>query len=162
LRGDLPFVDPGASGRRLDRAARIDLRFSDGSDHNLRTIGVVPAPQFGFIDVTFADSGGTTPYSAKIYYARLYDYEIVRVETRFSTSPVVNAIQGSRGSGVAVIRGFRLGFTNGDHHLEHWTVDLCPNIGTPATCNDNQFFIRFRDGNGDDPFDWWLSYTLLR
>jgi hypothetical protein len=45
-----------------------------------------------------------------------------------------------------------LRFLNGDHHLQRITVDL----------TGDRILTRLRDQNGDDPFEWYVEYSVLR
>jgi hypothetical protein len=47
----------------------------------------------------------------------------------------------------------RLRFLNGDHHLQRTAVDLA---------RDRELLVRFRDQNGEDPFEWYVEYSILR
>jgi hypothetical protein len=138
----------------------IDFSYTSGTDHHVQEISVVPAPQLGFITVSFRDGAASAPFRATIHYARLVALEISSIVSLSSSTPAIGSVTGTRPTGNAVLRGFRLAFTNGDHHLERWSVDLC---GEEPSCGGmNDFVLRFRDGNGDDPFNWFLSFTILR
>ncbi len=45
-----------------------------------------------------------------------------------------------------------MNFTNGDHELDHLAVFRMPGAVR----------LRFNDAGNDDPFDWDLTYYLLR
>jgi len=136
----------------------FDLGFTDGSDHFLEEIAIVPEPQLGFISVTFTDESRDRPFRATVYYARLVALEIEAINSR-SGHRVAGVPTGSRTAGTALLRGFRLAFTNGDHRLRKWGAGTC----REEDCSvDDRWFVAFEDQNGDDPYDYWLSWTLLR
>lgn len=141
--------------------AGIDLEFTDGSDHFLQEIAVVPDPQRGFISVTFTDASRSRPFRATIYYLRLVALEIAAVEVR-SGHRSSGVPGGLRTAGEALLRGFRLAFTNGDHRLSRWSVSLCSEHVDSSCVRDDAWSVTLADQNGDDPYDWWLSYTRLR
>jgi hypothetical protein len=128
------------------------VQFRDG-DHHIQEISVDPHPYSGYIEVKFTDSSGTRPYMAFIQYASLPYYMELDNERLSSTSPAYGTAITRRLPGLAVLRGFRLRFTNGDHHLYRMAVDLW---------SASSLTLRFRDSNTDDPFVWSVDYVILR
>jgi hypothetical protein len=70
-----------------------------------------------------------------------------------SAAPARGQSVAARPPGAALIQSFDLRFLNGDHHLQRITVDLA---------RDRELLVRFRDQNGDDPFEWHVEYSILR
>lgn len=122
-----------------------------GTDHHVRDLAVVPKPYQGYVDVTLADNSGNRPYNVHVKYL-VVPYGITRGETTLQGTVASGGLgQVTRPAGLAVLQGFRLAFTNGDHHLERLAVDL----------HADRVTTRWRDGNGDDPYTWWVSYATL-
>jgi len=128
------------------------FRWNRDVDHHLREVAVVPDPANGAVYVTFADDAGTEPYSAALTYAMLPVGAVRSMVSRTSTTPATDSVLVPRLPGLAILRGFRFRFTNSDHHLQRFAVDLSPTT---------DIRLRWRDINGDDPFDWWVSYLIL-
>ena len=57
-----------------------------------------------------------------------------------------------RPAGVALLQSFDFRFLNGDHHLQRIGIDL----------TGGRVFVRFRDQDANDPFEWSVKFSTLR
>lgn len=122
-------------------------------DRNVLQVKVRQAAHNGYIDVAFVDRAGTEPYFAHVTYAVIPRALLgpYLVQAR-STGPVRGQATVPRPPGLALLQSFDLRFLNGDHHLQRIAVDL----------TGDRILVRFRDQNGDDPFEWAVEYSVLR
>jgi hypothetical protein len=125
----------------------------DRGDRHVLQVKVRQAAHNGYIDVKLVDNSGTGTYFAHVTYAvipraRLEPY---LVQAR-SGGPARGEASVARSPGQALLQSFDLRFLNGDHHLQRIGVDL----------TGDRLLVRFRDQNGDDPFEWHVEYSILR
>lgn len=126
---------------------------SPGTDRSVLQVKVRQAAHNGYIDVAFVDNSGTGPYFAQVTYAVIPRAALgpYLVQAR-SAAPARGEAVVSRRPGVALIQSFDLRFLNGDHHLQRIGVDL----------SGDGMLVRFRDQDGNDPFEWYVEYSILR
>lgn len=125
-----------------------------GTDRHVLEVMIRQFAHNGYIDVRFIDSSGSGTYRAQVTYSvvpRSALGSAYLVQAR-SGGPVRGESVVSRPRGVALLQSFNLRFLNGDHHLQRMAVDL----------TGDRILVRFRDQNGDDPFDWHVEYSILR
>lgn len=129
------------------------FQLASGGDRNVRQVKVRQAAHNGYIDVAFVDGAGTGPYFAHVTYAVIPRALLgpYLVQAR-SAGPVRGEAAVARPPGLALLQSFDLRFLNGDHHLQRIAVDL----------SGDRVLARFRDQNGDDPFEWYVEYSVLR
>lgn len=130
------------------------FRQPGATDHHVLQVKVRQAAHNGYIDVKLVDRSGAGTYFAHVTYAVIPRSALgsYLVQAR-SAAPVRGQSVATRPPGVALIQSFDLRFLNGDHHLQRITVDLA---------RDRELLVRFRDQNGDDPFEWHVEYSILR
>ena len=58
-----------------------------------------------------------------------------------------------------VMRGFDFGHARSDHHIRNLGVGP---FTIEALRTGDRIVVRFRDQNGDDPFEWNADYFILR
>jgi len=130
----------------------FQLSFSEaGTDRHVREIAIVPSPYDGFVDVTFTDDSGGRPFSVELRYLVLPYGLAVGENIRQGSVVGGGNSEVAIPAGQAVLQGFRLRFSNSDHHLERFAVDL----------HDNRIRTHWRDGDANDPYTWWVSYATL-
>jgi len=124
-----------------------------GPDTNIREISVEPWPQNAYVEVTFADSAGTRPYHAQVDYA-LIPAGVLAFHDRFVSAPA--PIRGSqtliRPRGAALLQAFGFRFTESDHFLQRFRIDL----------TDDRIRVSFHDRDFNDPYLWSIKFAVLR
>jgi hypothetical protein len=119
-------------------------------DARVEEIMVRPRPYNGWIDVAF-DNGSQRPFDVWVAYVRIPASVVAAQESMTSHVSVRGIVVSTRPPGPAVLQGFYLGFTNGGHPLNRFTVDL----------GNDRMTLRWRDLDGDDLFDWSASWVRL-
>lgn len=107
----------------------------------------------GYIDVNFVDNSGEGTYLARVTYAVIPRSALgpYLIQARSTTLARGESVV-SRPAGVALLQSFDLRFLNGDHHLKRIAMDL----------TGDRILVRFRDQDGNDPFEWYVEYSILR
>jgi hypothetical protein len=150
---DLPWVVPREYALVL---LGFDFHYSTedgGPDTNIRELSVDPAPQNAYINVRFGDSAGRTPYHAQVDFTFIRSTHLSLYDRRVSSpTPVRGSQTVTRTAGEALLQGFSLRFTESDHFLGRFGVDL----------TGNRIAVWFHDRDLNDPFLWWVKYAVLR
>ncbi len=125
----------------------------EGGDRHVLQVKVRQGAHNGYIDVKFVDNSGAGTYFAHVTYAVIPRSLLgpYLVQAR-AAGPARGESVVSRPPGVALLQSFDLRFLNGDHHLQRISVDL----------TGDRILARLRDQNGDDPFEWYVEYSILR
>jgi hypothetical protein len=150
---NLPWVVPREYALVL---IGFDVHYSTedgGPDTNIRELSVDPFPQNAYINVRFGDSSGRTPYHAQLDFTFVRSTYLSLYDRRVSSPvPVRGSQTVMRTPGEALLQGFSLRFTESDHFLERFGVDL----------TGNRIAVWFHDRDRNDPFVWSVKYALLR
>jgi hypothetical protein len=144
-----------------------------GGDDNVQELAIVPNDTRGQVSVTFRDRSGKREFDARIEYLLLpknrvfgthrqaWKYRRRNLKPNLKTK-LIGLKQSQpckrRGRKPAycriwarhVLRGFRVRFSNGDHHFGGLSV----RVGKKAE-------VRLRDRNSDDPSDVEVHYALI-
>jgi len=125
----------------------FSFQFKDG-DRQIKKVAIKRINDE--LEVSFGDQTPSDPYVWSVQYAIVPRANLVREQTiRRST---MGSARVARLPGRAVIQGFSFEFTNADHHLRDFKVDL----------QNNQLAVNFQDNNLDDPVAWSVDYAVLR
>ncbi|MEM7561408.1 MAG: hypothetical protein AAF353_00020 [Pseudomonadota bacterium] len=124
-------------------------------DHHLHRVSLIPQAAEGRVLVRLTDNSNDRPFTARIaYIIRSPGYHFGEFQS-FSTTNELDAIDRHRINGDAFIQGFDVWFTNGDHHLQDLTIDVCS--------MDGRIKGTFRDKDGeDDPFRMNIYYAIYQ
>jgi hypothetical protein len=124
-----------------------------GPDTNIREISVEPWPRNAYVEVVFADSAGARPYHAQVDYT-LVPVGVLAFHDRSVSAPA--PIRGSqtliRPRGAALLQAFRFRFTESDHFLHRFRIDL----------TDDRIRVSFHDRDFNDPYLWSIKFAVLR
>jgi hypothetical protein len=152
-RGECRLRIPNLIGPEAFLLTGFTFDYASGIDRHVLQVKIRQAAHNGYIDVKFVDGAGTRTYSAHVTYAVIPRSAVgpYLVQAR-SAAPARGESNVSRPRGVALLQSFDLRFLNGDHHLQRISVDL----------TGDRILARLRDQNGDDPFEWYVEYSILR
>lgn len=105
----------------------------------------------GDLHVRMKDKNGDDWFQYSIDYS-LINRESIVAQGLVSGTSAKGAAAGNSMNGMSVISGFHVDFQSKDHHLR--------DIGVMA--KDGTIEVFFEDKNGDDKFDWFVKYAILK
>ena len=130
----------------------FQLSYRSGIDHHVDEIAILEDD--GTLKVAFNDKDDDTQLLYRVKYAyvpRDRFRELGQSEGFDERQEATATMPG----GVAVLRGFRFRFLNGDHHVRK--LGILPVQSSP----NGTAYIYYSDKNGDDPFDWLYRWAIL-
>jgi len=122
------------------------------SDSHVLQVKVRQMAHNDHIYVNLVDNSGTGTYAVYLTYAVVPRSSLGPLIHIRSEAPARGEFTRSRSPGEALLQSFDLRFLNGDHHLQRISVDL----------TGDRILVRFRDQDGNDPFEWMVEYSVLR
>lgn len=133
----------------------FDMHYStrDGDlDTNIREISVAPFPHNAYVEVYFGDTAGLDAYYAQVDFALIPTSSFRFAERHVSTSvPIQGSQTVRRTRGLALLQAFNFRFTESDHFLRRFRIDL----------TRNRVRVSFYDRDINDPYVWSLKYAVL-
>ncbi len=124
-----------------------------GPDTNIREISVEPWPQNAYVEVFFGDSAATQPYFAQVDFAILPASAVAfQNESAGATTPIRGSQTATRRGGEALLQAFKMRFTESDHFLQRFRIDL----------TEGRVRVSFHDRDSNDPYLWSLKFAALR
>ena len=122
-----------------------------GGERFIRDIMIRPLPSLGQIVVNFRDNS-TPTYRVQVSYVT-FERGNWRLANSRSPRPETAPVLRRAPRGMKVLRGFRVGFLNGDHQLQEFEINVC---------NDTSLNGIFRDvGGTDDPYRLDVQFAFL-
>ncbi len=61
----------------------------------------------------------------------------------------------------AMLKGFRIRYDNGDHHVLEQEIDLDTSVSGNSVTVAADFLLRDSSGNIDDPFSGWVQAVVI-
>ncbi len=85
------------------------------------------------------------------------DRTVGQMETEFRAASFVRPVRRAE----AILKGFELRYTNGDHHILKEQVALSTRINGNTVEVRADVLLRDGSGNIDDPFDGWVDAVVI-
>lgn len=129
----------------------FEFSFKDG-DRHIQSIGIIPANVGNTILTSFRDGSNDDRYQFKYMATLVPANQVIRSFIRGRCATGGRCTKSiPRYSGFLALTGFKLEFTNGDHHINRISVQTY----------GHEVEIHFSDKDGGDPYDYEIHYAFV-